>query len=71
MNGTKKALLMWWAVGAVMTAVLTVSWQFDATRWTFGLKELSLLLGWVATWGYILFRLTTINNRSKRTGAAK
>jgi hypothetical protein len=71
MSVTQKGLVMWWAVGAVMMVVLTASWQFDATRWTFGLKDLSILIGWVATWGYILVRLTTVHKNSKQLGAAK
>ncbi len=71
MSVAKKGLFMWWVVGVTMMLLLAISWQFEATRFTVGLRDLSILLGWFAIWSWILVKLSLAHRNNKLDGAAK
>ena len=71
MSMTKKALLIWWGVGAVMLMMLVMSFQFDDIRPTGGLRDIGLLVAWIAVWGYVLNKLATNHKNMNSAGAAK
>ena len=71
MSSTKKALVIWLGVGAVLVLTFLMYWKFDG-RWpTSPLNDLFVPAVLLVIWGYMLNRLATIHRNSKSEGAAK